>query len=373
MYCQIFKWGLLTMLKENQIVIYGAQAIAYSTYKAMAKRGKDTLAFVVTKKEGNPERLDGIPVLSMREFFSKSQDNKKLPIYIATPESVQSEISNILKTAGCLRIECLTSERFGALLEAFFADTSEFMPLIQAETQDDMSNAVSIAEMICIYQAVHEKDRQLARDYVNDSWVKPIQVGAALAGQRFDDMLHDDAGKNISAKNRAYAELTALYWAWHNSPAQVIGLAHYRRLLDINASQLRLLQANKLDAILPYPMSYFPQSGMHHKRWVRDEDWEAIMRAMREIYPEYAKAVPNIFAGEYFYNYNLLCARREVMDAYCSWLFAICDRAQRYIGSKEPSAMYKYFGYGGESLCDIFFMYNKDKYRLAHTAALMRI
>lgn len=43
----------------------------------------------------------------------------------------------------------------------------------------------------------------------------------------------DDTGDNISAKNRAYCELTAYYWAWKNyeklGNPNYIGLTHYRR------------------------------------------------------------------------------------------------------------------------------------------------
>ena len=44
----------------------------------------------------------------------------------------------------------------------------------------------------------------------------PLQVGAALAEERFPGFLQDDKGESISAQNRFYCELTAQYWAWKN-------------------------------------------------------------------------------------------------------------------------------------------------------------
>ena len=47
----------------------------------------------------------------------------------------------------------------------------------------------------------------------------PIHVGAAKADRRFEQMLSDDTGDQISAKNPMYCELTAQYWAWKNLEA----------------------------------------------------------------------------------------------------------------------------------------------------------
>ena len=38
--------------------------------------------------------------------------------------------------------------------------------------------------------------------------LNPIQVGGALALERIPGFLQDDAGENISRKNRSYCELT---------------------------------------------------------------------------------------------------------------------------------------------------------------------
>ena len=56
----------------------------------------------------------------------------------------------------------------------------------------------------------------------------PIQVGGVrIPGM--ENALRDDTGENISAKNKYYCEMTALYWAWKNLDADCIGLVHYRR------------------------------------------------------------------------------------------------------------------------------------------------
>ena len=57
----------------------------------------------------------------------------------------------------------------------------------------------------------------------NHPLLVPIQVGAALAETHFPNFLYDDAGENISEKNRSYCELTAQYWAWKNVGADYFG------------------------------------------------------------------------------------------------------------------------------------------------------
>ncbi len=57
----------------------------------------------------------------------------------------------------------------------------------------------------------------------------PVQAGAALATQQFENMLQDDTGNHISEKNKSYCELTVQYWAWKNQRADYYGFFHYRR------------------------------------------------------------------------------------------------------------------------------------------------
>ena len=63
----------------------------------------------------------------------------------------------------------------------------------------------------------------------NDEIYDPIFVGAASKHNVPDGFQSDDTGDNISSENSHFNELTATYWAWKNSDADVIGLNHYRR------------------------------------------------------------------------------------------------------------------------------------------------
>ena len=46
-------------------------------------------------------------------------------------------------------------------------------------------------------------------------YFEPIQGGRSIADTKFAGMIGDDTGDNISARNRDWGELTALYWIWN--------------------------------------------------------------------------------------------------------------------------------------------------------------
>ncbi|WP_455646953.1 DUF4422 domain-containing protein, partial [Leuconostoc sp.] len=117
----------------------------------------------------------------------------------------------------------------------------------------------------------------------------PIQVGAALSVERFPGFISDDTGRNISEKNPYFNELTAIYWARHNSDADVIGLVHYRRFFSfsrqkdlakiLTSAQLTDLLA-KNDVILPKKRRYWIESSDSHYRHAHHE---APLDILREV------------------------------------------------------------------------------------------
>lgn len=353
--------------------IYGAQGIALGAYDAirslMFSKKRRFRGFLVTELGANAQSLSGIPVYDL-ETFSKSlsgKEKEKIEVLIATPENVMKELEKNLNGYGFFHHVRLTSSRWTKLMEYYYVRNHGYIPLSALPIGCQKAN-------IHMYMAKFYKDKPLVNEYSRPEWVVPIQVGAALCGERVADVL-DCQGENISAKNVNYSELTALYWIWknqlsHSSPdeeCEYYGLAHYRRLLELTEDDTLRLLNNAVDVVLPYPMPYEPDIEAHHKRYLKKEDWNAVLAALSELHPLYAEAFPNIFKQRYFYNYNIILARKQILDKYCNWLFPILERVEELTVPRGWDRSDRYVGYIGESLLTLYYIFHKDDINIVHT------
>ena len=349
-------------------VIYGAQGVALGTYKAIKALfpEKEILCFLVTEMGNNAPMLGGIPVRELADFVSgmSQADKDNTEILIGTPEAVMETIEESLDEMGLHCHVRLDSIRWAQMQQIAFAKTGKFMPLA----------AYPIGfhkPVIRVYKMMHHKDKALQTEYFDPDYMFLLQVGAANADERVA-MASDNLGDNISEKNGNYSELTGLYWIWKHQMSRsdkemYIGLAHYRRILQLSKDdELRLLD-NDIDVVLPYPMLYEPDIEVHHERYLSEDEWSAVLQALEELQPEYDDAFKVILKQGYLYNYNIILAKAQVLDDYCSWLFPILFRIEQIVdpdGTREPN---RFIGYVGETLETLYFMYNKQELRIAHT------
>ena len=138
------------------------------------------------------------------------------------------------------------------------------------------------------------------------------------------------------------------------------GFGQYRRMLDFTSDDLLRLIDNDVDAVLPYPMPYEPNIHAHHERYIKEDDWEALLAALREFQPEYSDYFPQVLEQQYLYNYNVILAKKSVLRDYCSWLFPILFRTEELTGGKNRSE--RYIGYMAETLETLYFYYNSERF-----------
>lgn len=352
------------------IVIYGAQGVALGVYNSIKELfpSREIICFLVTEIGINATSLCGIPVRELAEFASDYTDKEKgnIQVLIATPENVMEEIENELRKYGLNNYVRLNSDRWADMQRNAFVKNGRFIPL--------ESYPVGFNEAdLHVYKAKFHKDKKLKTQFTDPNYLTPIQVGTSQTDIRVADVL-DNTGDNISEKNGNYSELTALYWIWKNRLINryygndcYYGLVHYRRLFDLSVDDLLRIKDNDIDVILPYPMPYEPNIEAHHRRYLDDSEWNAVLQVLENLKPEYAAAFHDISKQNYFYNYNIIIAKSDVLEAYCSWLFPLLFEVEKLNNPKGDKKPNRYMGYVGETMETLYFMYNKSKLRIAHT------
>lgn len=351
-----------------KLAIYGAQAIAFGAYKAIKELfpDKEILCFIVSKMDRNASVLGGIPVLELSEFRKRVPRNEvdDIEVLIGTPENVMQGIERDLEDAGISNYVRLDSSRWADMVSNAFLKSGKYLPLAAYVVGCNKSH-------LHVFKTVHFNDRRLTTQYQDPKYISILQVGTEcppVDGAAF----RDNTGDNISDRNGNYSELTGLYWVWKNilrvrEDDDYYGIAHYRRLLDLSDDDILRLKDNGVDVVLPYPMPYQPDMEAHHRRYLSADEWAAVLKALHELYPENAEAYGDIFGQEYLYNYNIILAKRKVLEEYCSWLFPLLFRIEEINisdGRKEPN---RFMGYVGETLETLYFMHHKDNLKTAHT------
>lgn len=210
-----------------------------------------------------------------------------------------------------------------------------------------------------------------------------IQVGCALRADKWDGYIHDDDGDNISEKNGSYCELTALYWLWKNSDAEIKGLCHYRRFFSdyINDSPNmtyftkgdkiahECIQLSTAKTILKEKDMIVVRPQLPYCRTVKEDlllycyekDIAIMTDVICEFYPEYKDAYNYIMDSHNVSYYNMMITNKSVFDGYCEWLFSVLAYCEERCNLETYDVQHKrLFGYLAEVLLNVYI----EKHRL---------
>ncbi len=198
-------------------------------------------------------------------------------------------------------------------------------------------------------------------DLFESDILQPVQVGAANAAARFDHMLSDDAGENISELNPQYCELTAQYWAWKNVDADYYGFCHYRRYFNFSdvryeendygeimdgvidaATQKKygLDDATIARAVEGYDvittemkdLRKFPfRANTPLEQYVeapllKEDDLPTVLAIVEDMHPDYVEDVEAFANGNFTCFCNMYVMKKDIFFAYCEWMFPILER-----------------------------------------------
>ena len=229
----------------------------------------------------------------------------------------------------------------------------------------------------------------------------PIQGGRALhspQGKILENiMIGDDTGDNISMLNNRYSELTVLYWIWKNSKADYVGLMHYRRFLNLAHDDLKFTDRDKFlyygftsqyitelmqnaDVIIARPEALNVGNNLynHYAKHHFKQDLDTIIYYAKENDMKMGQALDYYLHHANKYNpRNIFIAKKDIIDAYCTWLFDILAKADSKLNTNHLAHDIRYKwsprnwdyqkrspGFIAERLFSFWMHYNRDKYKV---------
>ncbi len=350
--------------KFDTIYLYGAGVVAYGAYMAVRELfGIKIKGFLVTDKDNQLEQIEGIPIHLLREM----QIGKDNLIMIATPEEYHDSIEQALHERGISNYVKLDSHLEYVLMGRYLKEVCR-LKLIEDYQTYELNALISIG----IYKAVSHMDRKLKGVYREATWIKEIQVGSALTKQRLADITDEKCG-SLSEQNALYGELSATYYAWKYGIYEVTGIFHYRRILKVTGEQMKLLKQREIDVILPLPFVCYPDASGQYGRYLLQSDIDIMLEIIKERDRKHFKEILDILKMPYLYNYNMLIARKEVFDDYCSWLFPILKETAYRCEMQREKRLPRYIGRIGEVLTSLYFMQNMKKWKIAHAEKIWRV
>ncbi|MDE3750527.1 DUF4422 domain-containing protein [Pediococcus pentosaceus] len=201
----------------------------------------------------------------------------------------------------------------------------------------------------------------------------PVLVGATKNYKNGIKYQRDDEGDNISYKNSNYNELTAIYWAWKNLDADVIGLVHYRRLFSMSRKREldNILNRNDIESlldkapiILPKKRNYYIETNYsHYVHAHHKEPLDETRKVIQKNYPKYLNAFDSVMKQKSAHMFNMFIMKNKEFKQYASWLFDILFEVERNIDISDYSVQEaRVFGYISELLLDVWIETNDKKY-----------
>lgn len=418
-------------LANGNIIIYGAHLVAKELYLYIKnlRRGTNFLGFAVTSMNGNPSELEKEKVAAIDTY----EKEKNAYILIAMPEKFHKEVEEYLEVKGFLKYSSIGIRGISYLLGSDlverkcvrgkyslqeskndyswldlcenknvgdikkvrhykfpiitrFPANERFSCLERFRFQEDYANILGeyrnvhmlpisdtkshVQDILDMYMVMSHKDSKSNKAYKIPDWTYSIQAGAALTGCRAGDF-QDNKGENISEKNEAYAEMTAMYWIWKNSrPSHYKGICHYRRHFELDSMKFIAIVENHIDVILTTPRLVLNgiKEMFIQDTPVKEDVFENMMDSIKEIYGEkiYNKA-QQYYNSILYYPNNMLIAKEKIFNAYCQWIFPVLFQMENHDCANGIMKKNRHIAFAAELLTSFYFVMNRDKYKIAVT------
>lgn len=139
----------------------------------------------------------------------------------------------------------------------------------------------------------------------------------------------DETGDNISNLNYTFAELTALYWIWKNSPEKVVGLTHYRRFWI--EEEVNQIEYDK-NTVYVVPKSFLDPNYFTDENKIIDQfivnHGEYIIQKLKVILEKNQLSYKNkhfniLYNIRFIYFCNMFFCNKKIFDKICEILFEV--------------------------------------------------
>lgn len=225
-------------------------------------------------------------------------------------------------------------------------------------------------QKIKILVASHKPDK-----VYKDEVYTPIHVGRAISQykEEMSDMIGDDTGDNISAKNKSYCELTALYWAWKNlKDVEYMGLAHYRRYFETKFTN-KIIDSVFMNCDVVLSKPYLLDTLMWNKlsRSLAQEDVVIFFKCLRKLFPEYEQSALKYLFDFNDIAFNMCIMKKDVFNNYCTFLFSILGECEKYMKPLPYTCLSRRLGYISEYLLPIYCLHNNLRIRYENVVSYM--
>lgn len=343
----------------------GQTAAFYLTY---LDEDVEVEAYLVDDQEQNPESVKGVPVI---RIGADTELHKDYPVYIGTRGVNFQHFTEVLEQLGMKEIHPVTVELDLMLRNAFLSKYFEsmvrkFEKIDEQECSED-NGILKENKSTCVFVANSVYDSKLQQEYQLASYEKIIQVGASLTEQRIaENILTDDIGENISAKNRQFCELTALYWIWKNAKEDIVGLVHYRRHFILPKDWGERMVSNGIDVILPLPLYVSPTLEDNYKSRHDPSDLDFMMEYLRVNLPDDYAGVKKFLGQNLYSPCNMFIMKKEVLNELCQWMFPILDAVVAHGGQKDDRYFNRYPGFLSERLITYYFEKYINRYKVVY-------
>ncbi len=227
------------------------------------------------------------------------------------------------------------------------------------------------------------------------NYVIPVHGGKQVSKSNLPFAIGDNEGDNISSLNPFFCELTVMYAIWKNklNRQPYWGLCHYRRYfcLQIHWTRVkkkdiyylpstddafnkifsgafeRFVQKQLKENTIILCRPFYINGGLTVKQhYVKEHDlegWEAMERAIEELFPDYVSSLNAISIQTHFFCYNMMIAHEDVWNGYLEWLFKICFHIyEHYTFPENDAYQARMIGFLAERLHNIYFHHHQNRF-----------